>query len=184
MSEVKRHDAIQGEIIHVYDGIEEADNRLPMWWLWTFFLTIGFSAIYWANYHLLQVSKLPMDAYQAELAQTSGGKVTEEMLAAVAQDKKAIEEGKALFATNCVVCHEANGQGKIGANLTDKYWIHGGAPLDIHKVVSEGVSAKGMPAWGQTLGPVAVQKLVAFVLSIRDTNVAGKEPQGEVWPKE
>ena len=43
MSEGKRTDEIQGEILHVYDDIEEADNNLPTWWLLTFYGAIAFA---------------------------------------------------------------------------------------------------------------------------------------------
>ena len=54
---------------------------------------------------------------------------------------------------DCVVCHADQGQGNIGPNLTDKYWIHGAQPVDNHRVVTEGVLDKGMAAWGRQLGP-------------------------------
>ncbi len=47
------------------------------------------------------------------------------------------------------------GEGSVGPNLTDAYWIHGGAPLQIHKTVTNGVPDKGMVAWGDQLGPGA-----------------------------
>ncbi|MBO6939025.1 MAG: c-type cytochrome [Deltaproteobacteria bacterium] len=178
----RRVDPIQGEILHVYDGIEEADNQLPLWWLWTFYLAIAFAVLYWIGYHELKVAPLPMEAYSKALQErASGGEVSEELLTALVADPDVVGEGQTLFNDNCVVCHEARGQGNIGPNLTDEYWIHGGGPLDIHRTISEGVLDSGMPAWGGTLGADAVQKLAAFVLSIRDTNVEGKEPQGEVW---
>ena len=52
-----------------------------------------------------------------------------------AADPATIEQGKKVFATNCVACHTENGRGNIGANLTDDYQIHyielteGGTPL-------------------------------------------------------
>ena len=38
-----------------------------------------------------------------------------------------------------------------------------------------------MPSWGPVLGPAKVSEVVAYVLSLRNTNVPGKEPQGEEW---
>lgn len=181
-TEERRVDPIQGEILHVYDGIEEADNQLPLWWLWTFYLAIAFAVFYWIAYHELDVMPLPMEEYAKALQEgAAGGEVSEELLTALVADPDAVGEGATLFAANCSVCHEPRGEGKIGPNLTDEYWIHGGGALDIHRTISEGVLDSGMPAWGGTLGGPAVQKLAAFVLSIRGQNLEGKEPQGEVW---
>ena len=73
-----------------------------------------------------------------------------------------------------------DGGGNIGPNLTDAYWIHGSKPIDIFHTVIDGVPAKGMPTWGPQLGDDRIESVVAYVLSIRDTNVpAGKAPQGD-----
>lgn len=183
MADVHRTDAIQGEIVHEYDGIEEADNELPLWWLLTFYGAIAFSVLYWFYYHEFEVGASPMAAYATELQEraASGGEVSEELLVAMAQDPNAVGAGRTLFASHCQVCHEAKGQGNIGPNLTDPFWIHGGAPVSIHDTIESGVAAQGMPAWGPTLGGNGVNQLTAFLLSIRNSNVPGKAPQGERW---
>lgn len=184
MSEERRVDDIQGEIIHVYDGIEEADNQLPLWWLITFYGSIAFAIVYWFHYQVFETGMSSMEAYEAAVAANApppGAEVTDEALVALSESSGAVEEGRATFVASCVACHAEQGQGNVGPNLTDAYWIHGGAPTDIHRVIAEGVSDKGMPAWGPILGPDAVQKVAAYVLSIRDTNVEGKEPQGEPY---
>ena len=82
---------------------------------------------------------------------------------------------------SCEACHTANGGGNIGTNLTDNAWIHGGRATQIYRVVLEGVPAKGMVAWGPQLGDERVQSVVAYVLTLRNTNVpGGKAPQGDV----
>ena len=62
MSDSNRHDEIQGEIIHVYDGIEEADNELPLWWLFTFYGAVIFAVCYWFYYEGFEVGASPMQA--------------------------------------------------------------------------------------------------------------------------
>lgn len=176
-----RTDHIQGEILHVYDGIEEADNELPTWWLLTFYGAIAFAVVYWFAYHELEAVPLPAQEYALALAAQAGDEVSEDLLVALADDPDAVAAGQELFGTHCEVCHEARGEGNIGPNLTDPNWLHGGSPVDIHTSISEGWLQSGMPAWGATLGAQPVQQLTAFVLSIRDTNLEGKEPQGEVW---
>lgn len=179
----RRVDEIQGEIIHVYDGIEEADNELPTWWLMTFYGAIAFSMVYWVVYHELHAAELPSEAYASALAERAGDgeEVSEGFLLALLGDPAAVSSGQELFVENCAVCHMAGGQGNIGPNLTDPNWIHGGAPTDIYSSIYHGQLQNGMPAWGPTLGGQSVQRIAAYVLSIRDTNVAGKEPEGEVW---
>lgn len=183
MAEGNRTDEIQGQIVHVYDGIEEADNRLPLWWLWTFYLAMAFAVGYWFYYHEYDVGQLPMAEYETALAAMpdDGGDVDEDVLIALGEDGTAVEAGQAIFGTHCAVCHGDDAQGNIGPNLTDPNWIHGGSASDIHHSIRVGVPTQGMPAWGRTLGGESVQQLTAYVLSVRDTNVDGKEAQGEVW---
>jgi cytochrome c oxidase cbb3-type subunit III len=186
MGEIDRNDEIQGKIVHEYDGIEEADNDLPKWWLYTLVGSILFSVGYWFVYHEFHLAPSAAETYVAELTERNSRfpPVTEEVLLAARDDEAAIERGRQIFASSCMQCHLDRGQGQIGPNLTDGYWLHGGAPLQIHDSIKNGVLTKGMPAWGSLLGPRGVTSVAAFVLSIRDTNVQGKEPQGERWPPE
>jgi cytochrome c oxidase cbb3-type subunit III len=179
----KQVDAIQGEIIHVYDGIQEADNHLPTWWLTTLFGAMVFSVGYWFWYEEFKASPGIAGEYFAEKAaeQAKTGADPDDNQLMAQLGTPAVAAGKATFTSNCVACHEAQGQGKIGPNLTDAAWLHGGSPSDIYKTIKNGVAAKGMPAWGPTLGSASVQALTAYVLSIRDTNVPGKAPEGEAY---
>ena len=185
MSDVKRKDEIQGDILHEYDGIEEADNHLPTWWLITFFGAVVFGAVYWSVYEGYGLIKTPYQQYvveQAAIDEASGALLGNEEIAAFAADETRVTAGRAVYAQNCVVCHGDRGEGKIGPNLTDNRWIHGGEPLAIFRTVRLGFAAKSMPAWGNLLGPVRTQAVTAYVLSLRNTNATGgKEPQGEVY---
>ena len=43
---------------HVWDeNLEEMTNPLPNWWLWTFYITIIFSVVYWALYPAWPIGK-------------------------------------------------------------------------------------------------------------------------------
>lgn len=181
MSEVKRTDEIQGEIIHEYDGIEEADNDLPKWWLFIFYASVAFAIFYWFYYHEYQAGLSPEEQYAAAMLERAGDEVSAEVLTLLAEDDAAVSEGQKLFQANCVACHGAAGEGQIGPNLTDPYWIHGGDPMTIYGTIDEGVLDKGMPPWAGPLGPVGMKNVTAYVLSIRDDNLPGKEPEGEVW---
>ena len=103
--------------------------------------------------------------------------ITNEGLMAIVSNAGALERGAAIYAANCTGCHGSNLEGLSGPNLTDGYWIHGSEPTDIYTTIHVGIGAKGMPAWGGALG-AQVKDVVAYVLSVKDTNVSGKEPQG------
>lgn len=173
------------EVIHEYDGIQEYDNRLPTWWLYTLFGAIVFSGGYWLYYQTFRLGAPSEAASKKETsvaaAATATSTVTPAELVALSKNPDAVKAGQAVFTTNCVACHGANaGGGPIGPNLTDSSWIHGGAPEKIFATVHNGVLTKGMPAWGPQLGERKVQSVVAYVLTLRNTNVAGgKSPQGE-----
>jgi cytochrome c oxidase cbb3-type subunit 3 len=176
---------------HDFDGIQEYDNRLPNWWLWILWGTIVFSVAYWLVFHTYGLAKLPVAAYDHEM-ESSGGSLadlnlrglTEADLEAMATDPAKLAEGKDVWVKNCQVCHLAEGQGLVGPNLTDDYWIHAGDALTIHNTVVHGVVEKGMAAWGRQLGPDRVDAVVAFLLTMRGTHVDGKEPEGELWRPE
>ena len=48
-----------GEILHVYDDIEEADNNLPTWWLLTFYGAVVFGLVYWFYFHEYAIGGAP-----------------------------------------------------------------------------------------------------------------------------
>lgn len=179
----------QDKVVHEYDGILEYDNRLPNWWLYTLFGSIIFAALYWAYYQQLGIGKTPLELYQAEMAREEAKKeaqaaalqpVTPEILLELSRDSQATEAGKQVYGQMCAACHGPTGGGLIGPNLTDEFWVHGGSPDKIYAVVKDGVLAKGMPAWGGSLGEEKVRAVTAYLLTLRNTKVAGgKAPEGE-----
>ena len=177
----------QEGVVHVYDDdLVEEDNRLPLWWQYTLYGAVVFGAIYWYAEHKVGAFPSQADAFQQEMlavrmaqAKTSGS-VSPEMLVALSKSPATVSQGKQVFESICVACHRADGGGNIGPNLTDNYWIHGGRPQSIYATVHDGVAAKGMPAWGPQLGDEMVAAAVAYVLTLKGTNVAGgKPPQGD-----
>jgi len=86
-------------------------------------------------------------------------------LSGLTHDSLLASRGKALFATNCVVCHGADGKGNpaLGApNLTDKVWLYGGGETTISETIRAGRNNK-MPAWGEFLGDAKTHVLAAYV---------------------
>lgn len=172
---------------HEYDGIREYDNPLPRWWVWIFWGSFYFAVLYVLWFHVFPHGMSIEDAYAKDMAefreriamQEMGSEITEDSLAKLAANDTVMADAAKIFQAKCVQCHDTKGQGKIGPNLTDSYWIHGkGTLMDIHTVVSNGVAAKGMPAWNRQLRPIELSKVVAYVGTLRNTNVPGKAPEG------
>ena len=175
---------------HAFDDIREFDNRLPRWWLWTFYLACLVSVGYWIHYQLLRTGRSPHAEFAAELqlaearqaALLAQQPVTRESLLALSRDVEAVRAGRETFNTVCFVCHRADAGGLIGPNLTDSHWINGGAPEQIYRTITQGSPdvTKGMVAWLPQLGAFKCQQVTAYVMSLRDTNVAGgKAPEGQ-----
>jgi cytochrome c oxidase cbb3-type subunit 3 len=171
-------------VTHVYDDIVEHDNPLPRWWLVTFFGTIVFGVFYFYRFEVFHSGPTQAEelASEQEAQAAKLGKpveVSNEELVAMSNDPAATTEGAAVFASTCAVCHGANGEGKIGPNLTDGFWLHGGKPAQVFHTISTGVPDKGMPTWEPTLGHFKTERVAAYVLTLRGKNTPGKEPQGE-----
>jgi len=171
---------------HEYDGIQEYDNPMPRWWLYIFWGSIVWAALYWFNVPGIGVGQGRIADYEASVAAaaaefppTPEAAPAAEQLLAMSTDPSALAAGKTVFDAYCVACHAADGGGLIGPNLTDTFWIHGGAPEQIYATVHDGVLAKGMPAWGQSLKPDEVTAVVAYVISLQGTTPASpKAPEG------
>ncbi|MGZ8376601.1 MAG: cbb3-type cytochrome c oxidase N-terminal domain-containing protein [Gemmatirosa sp.] len=174
---------------HSYDGIQEYDNPMPRWWVWTFWATIVFSVLYALNVGRMAGGGAKAD-YAADMAAfrkahpAGGPSLDATQLAALAKDPQALALGKATYATNCAACHAADGGGLIGPNLTDRFSLHGSTLPELHKTIAEGVPAKGMPGWAKLLKPDQLNAVVAYVSTLPGTTPARpKEPQGAEAPQ-
>jgi cytochrome c oxidase cbb3-type subunit 3 len=172
---------------HVYDGIQEYDNPLPGWWVWLFWATILFSVGYVVYYHLgpgpsilseYEEEARVAQAQQARLAAVEGP-MSDDALRALRQDVGVMTSGQEIFATRCAACHGQKGEGLIGPNLTDEYWLHGARPSDIYRVIAEGVPDKGMVPWKGQLRTDDLKSITAYVLALQGTHPPNaKPPQG------
>lgn len=176
-------DPIQGAIVQETGGIPQADNRLPVWWHWLFWSALVLAAGYWLAAEAFGVVPGAFERYLADRAAAldTGELVTDEMLAALARDPLAVQAGADAFARHCTRCHGARGEGQVGPNLTDPFWIGGGAPVDIYATVVEGRNARGMPPWGGELGRGLCKQVTAYLLTIRHQDLPGRPPQGARW---
>ena len=175
---------------HNYDGIEEFDFPLPSWWVATFYGGVIFAALYIFYYEGLGGPSLK-DEYNKEWAKVSkiraeeaaklGNFNYEEYKAFIAKNEdKSL--GETVFVDNCVACHKEKGIGDIGPNLTDAYWLNIKGKIDpttLYPIVLNGMEDNGMPAWGDVLEKEEIYAVVDYLMQIKDTNLPGKEPQGE-----
>ncbi len=268
---------------HDYDGIRELDNDLPPWWLWLFYVTIIWSAIYLVHYHVIgtgdssaveymkemdpnweestakagfsieyrsplyQSSEdlTPLSRVQIAIAQEkeaarllaekkamieesvslsdisfdeiiiaamnaasaedleklksafpdiyeayqTGGSAksvaaepekVDEPEIEVLTDAASLASGESIFITNCATCHGKLGEGGIGPNLTDEYYLHGPTMNDIIRILNNGVTAKGMISWRGILKPQQMHEVASYIYQLRGTNPPNaKEPQGD-----
>ncbi|HKO90167.1 MAG TPA: cbb3-type cytochrome c oxidase N-terminal domain-containing protein [Polyangiaceae bacterium] len=172
---------------HSYDGIQEYDNPMPAWWRRAFWASFVFSLGYFVHFQLTGNGASVEQSYSEDMrefrelraAQSLGEKVTEEGLARLMNDPQLIADARTVFVARCVQCHADRGQGNIGPNLTDDYWLNGGGKLEeLYEIVTNGRTQKGMPDWGLKLRPLELAQVVAYVGTLRHTNLPGKPPQG------
>ncbi len=174
---------------HDFDGITELDNPTPAWFMGLFYGSIAFAIVYMLNYHVFKWSPLQDEEYAIEMKTAEvekkaflakSGNMIDENSVKLISDAGIIEAGKTVYLQNCIACHGEKGQGSIGPNLTDEYWLHGGSVNNIFKTIKYGVPEKGMISWEKTLTPKQTSDVSNFILSIQGSKPAnGKAPQGD-----
>jgi len=179
---------------HEYDGIRELDNKLPQWWLYLFYFTIIFALVYLVGYHLAEWWPLQENEYKNEMAAAADMKkatpqvtVDFENMVPLTADAD-LAAGKDTYDKICVTCHGKFGEGLVGPNMTDMYWIHGDtinntvSIKNLYQVVTNGVIEKGMIPYKDQLSPIQIQQVLSFILSLQGTNPPNpKAPQGRKY---
>lgn len=198
MKKMTRSKAISDEkellLDHDYDGIRELDNELPPWWVGLFYITVIFSVVYLLRFHVfggdnqiveyekaMAIAKEQIEEYK----KTAPDLMTAEE-AQYLTDESSLAIGKQIFDTNCVACHQADGGGGIGPNLTDDHWILGGGMKNIfHTIAEGGRPGKGMVDWKKTLKPAEIEKVASYIISLNGTTPASpKDAEGDIiWSK-
>ncbi|MCO4793394.1 MAG: c-type cytochrome [Bacteriovoracaceae bacterium] len=178
---------------HDYDGIQELDHPLPSWWIATFVGTVVFGVLYgmyylWAGGLTLEEEyaqdMLKINKAKAELA--SKVDVFDQKAYSTWTTKVGLAKGAEVFEENCMTCHEENGKGDIGPNLTDEYWLlSDGTAESVYSIVNKGNEDNGMPAWGEVISKDEMYAATAYVMSIQgfEHKSGAKEPQGKKIPR-
>ncbi len=192
-TEDKKNEHGHGTTGHSWDGIEEWNNPLPRWWVWTFYATIIWGIIYtilypawplvsgatqglWGGNTRVAVAEDIKRFDDAKIA------INEQLAAAdlttiadnAELNRYASNAGKAVFNTWCIQCHGREGQGAVGyPTLSDDDWLWGGSIEDIVYTVHHGVRNETddtrfsqMPAFGDFLEHDDIEAVVSFVLSL------------------
>ncbi len=178
---------------HIWDGIEEYNNPLPRWWLWTLYACIVWAIAYSIAYPAWPLVK---GATAGILGYSTRGEVAEDIQSFVDANAEieaklasadittvaagdelhtyAVNSGNAVFKTNCIQCHGAGGNGAKGyPNLLDDDWLWGGDIETIAYTIRHGIRNttddarySEMPAFGEFLEEGEITSVVNYVLSL------------------
>ncbi len=194
----------KGEVVlreHEYDGIQEFDQKLPNWWLFTFYGAIVWFVVYWGLYYHTKIYRTDQEKVvasitalhekkEAELAALMNSLDDATMIGKLATDPVVVASGEAIYTTNCVACHAADlsatmevAGNKIplpGMSLNDGVWKYGSKPMDLFKLINEGTPADSpghngakMVAWGQVLSPKQIAEVTAYIISKNPKDFGG-----------
>lgn len=167
---------------HVWDeDLVELNNPLPRWWLYLFYITCVFGALYLVLYPGAGAFKgtlgwSQVGQYENEMAKMKEriaplyARFQSQPISAVAKDPEAVAMGERLYLTYCVQCHGSDARGSRGfPNLTDKDWLGAGDGDYIKATIINGRQAV-MPPMGAALGGAdAVDQLANYVASLSKT---------------
>ncbi len=176
---------------HDYDGIKELDNNLPPWWKYGFYLTIFVAVVYMINYHGAKTGNLQAAEYDNEMAEAkaqieeymkTAANNVDETTVKMLDNQSDLAAGKDIFVGTCSACHGKLGEGGVGPNMTDDYWIYSGGIADIFKTIKYGKPDKGMKSWKEDLSPMQIAQVASYIKTLRGTNPPkGKAPQGDLY---
>lgn len=160
---------------HSWDGIEEFNNPLPRWWLYSFYACILYALIYTILYPawpmLTRATPGVLGASTradvvAEIARFDAAlapikaKLVAADLTAIQSDPElssyATSAGASVFRTNCATCHGSGAAGvsaKGYPNLLDDDWLWGGDIEAIHTTITHGIRNNGDPDARYSLMP-------------------------------
>ncbi|MCX6876189.1 MAG: c-type cytochrome [Verrucomicrobia bacterium] len=187
----------KGEIIlreHEFDGIQEFDQKLPNWWLFTFYAAIAWFVGYWFLYYGIAALQSPQQVVQEQILAVQAAQLKElNKTLATLDDSKLVHEwaanptavaaGQTTFSKNCIPCHgvdlsatQDDGTGRKsvlpGLPLTDHQWKFTNKPMGLFNLINKGSPPEStgnngakMEAWGQKLTPVEIAQVLSYIIS-------------------
>jgi cytochrome c oxidase cbb3-type subunit 3 len=163
---------------HLWDGdLEEYNNPLPRWWLYFFYITIVFAAIYLILYPgfgnlpgvlgWTQTGEYDQEVAMAEERYGEVFSVYADMpYEVMINDPKALALGRNQYANNCATCHGSDARGAKGfPNLSDNDWLWGGTPMAVEQSIIYG-RIGAMPALGPAIGDQGVNDVIGYIRSL------------------
>ena len=109
--------------------------------------------------------------------------LNESALRSLITDASLQEQGRHLFIRNCTLCHGIYGQGLIGPNLRDDYWLHGSDMKNIIESIANGNPSRGMAPWKPVISQTDLHALAVYVVSLHGSDDSqGKAPEGSKQP--
>ena len=190
---------------HSWDGIEEYDNPMPRWWLWTFYAcivwgigyTIAFPAwpmISGATSGLLGFSTRGDLVADLERVQAANAEINDQLVSVALTDigedpdlqQYAVNKGAAVYRTFCSQCHGSGAAGVEGAgypNLLDDDWLWGGTVEEIHYTISHGIRNEDdpdaryseMPVFGEILSAEEIDQVAHYVYTLNGRDAVDAE---------
>ena len=185
---------------HEWDGIEELNTPLPRWWLWTFYASIAWAAVYvvlypawplvdratagvlgWTSTGQLESELKQERAARAPLLRAIGDTPIDRLPENPRLMQAAIEGGRSAFKVSCVQCHGSGAAGSKGyPNLNDDDWLWGGDIATIHYTIQHGIREPDhdqtrmsqMPAFGRD-GIFKGDQIADVVAHVR--NISGQQ---------
>ena len=179
---------------HSWDGIEELNNPLPRWWLWTLYACIiwgiGYTIAYpaWpmisgATSGMLGFSTRAQVATDIADHEAKNEDLVTQLVAAdlaalpATSDlhRYAVARGGAVFRAHCSQCHGSGAAGAVGyPNLLDNDWLWGGDIANIAATISHGIRNdtdddarySEMPAFGDILEDAEIEAVVEYIVSL------------------
>ncbi|MCW1949882.1 MAG: cytochrome-c oxidase, cbb3-type subunit III [Octadecabacter sp.] len=182
---------------HSWDGIEELNNPLPRWWLWTLY-----ACIVWAIAYTIAYPAWPMisGATKGMLGYSTRAEVAADIVAHEAKNEALVAEliaadltalppssdlhryavarGGSVFRAQCSQCHGSGAAGAVGyPNLLDNDWLWGGDIENISATIRHGVRNdtdldarySEMPAYGDLFVEKEIEAVVEYVVSLSST---------------